>query len=271
MVQQPRSTSPRKPNNPVAVDQTQLSATAGTKQQASSNGIRDAKDAGAETIREPNSITAKANTTTKPVVAWPGDLNHPKQTSILMDTGDSSRQTDSKSPDSTVPELDKEDKEQAPVPATPERPEANVFDTAMQYPVVSDMYDRVGKRKRIIPDRFSYTPTKESSVNSADLHAPFTYNKSKSSSNNVKISASKSPPPLEPSKEKAELLLSYDAVFPQNPVRDSQTITVRNLEPVGELNFPQVTPIEHLTKSYMDENGLPVNEMYIHGGNDGKN
>ena len=61
----------------------------------------------------------------------------------------------------------------------------------------------------------------------------------------------------------------YDAHFPIEPQRDSIKVRVRNLEHTNP-DYQLITTIDHLTKEYLNEEGLPVKEMVVHTGEDGK-
>lgn len=67
-----------------------------------------------------------------------------------------------------------------------------------------------------------------------------------------------------------EELAMYDALFPTAPAQAVLEVEVRDLGDKDNLDFPVITTVDHLTKEYKDERGLPVREMVVHGGADGK-
>lgn len=70
-----------------------------------------------------------------------------------------------------------------------------------------------------------------------------------------------------------KILTAYASLFPDNPDRELLEVEVRDLESKIELDILDirvVTTVEHLTKEWLDERGLPVKEIVVHGGTDGK-
>eukprot|EP00977_Amphora_coffeiformis_P006346 scaffold1353_cov161-Amphora_coffeaeformis.AAC.18 len=70
------------------------------------------------------------------------------------------------------------------------------------------------------------------------------------------------------SSKKAQLSTRYDSIFQIQPKRESFRVKVRDLGVGDEIDYTQITTVEHLTKDYFDERGLPVREMVVHGGYD---
>ena len=62
----------------------------------------------------------------------------------------------------------------------------------------------------------------------------------------------------------------YDSVYQVEPKREIHNVKVRDLGTDDDLDFSQITTVEHLTKSFLDERGLPVKEMVVHTGDDSK-
>ena len=75
--------------------------------------------------------------------------------------------------------------------------------------------------------------------------------------------------PVQPGPERARLLSKYDAIFSPNPHRPVKRVKIRDLGVKDDLDYEVISTVHHLTKEYMDERGLPVKEMFVHGINDG--
>ena len=130
--------------------------------------------------------------------------------------------------------------------------------TTYSEPVLPNLYDRIRQRKRNQPSRFGQQPSgaEDKSSSSAPHKAPEPEKKK----DELRL--------LNVSSARDRLLESYNAYFPIEPPRESKTVCVRNLVQ-SQLNYPQITPIQHLTKEYKDANSLPVKELTFYGGNDG--
>ena len=71
------------------------------------------------------------------------------------------------------------------------------------------------------------------------------------------------------SPSKARIFGQYDSVFPVEPERDTLEVRLRKLD--GENpDYSLITTVDHLTREYSSEKGLPVKEMVVHTGEDGK-
>ena len=73
---------------------------------------------------------------------------------------------------------------------------------------------------------------------------------------------------VQSSPNRTSLSAMYDSIFQIEPRRERLTVKVRDLGVGDEIDYTQITTVEHLTKDYIDERGLPVKEMVVYGGSD---